>query len=383
MGDYVNPGQSANPADSDPTRSGDPASGTSAGAATSDVPASGVPRPEAIDRGPLSPLPALLPGAVLADSQDECVAAHYGDPHGEQRALINGPAFVDLSHRGVLRIGGADRLSLLHSLTTQHLSALTPGVSAETLLLDPQGRIEHAIYLIDDGEATWAHVEPAAAPALVAFLTKMRFMLDVDPRDVTDEYAIVLEVGSHTPDVLARDSAELAEVVGGREIFLPRARLAEFAGSHRPWAGMWAYEALRIAAHRPRHGLETDSRTIPHELGWVGGAVHLNKGCYRGQETVARVENLGHPPRRLVFLHLDGTPERLPVHGAPVEADGRAVGQVTSSARHYELGPIALALIKRTVPVEAELLADGIPATQEVVVSPTAGGTARERLRAR
>ena len=71
-------------------------------------------------------------------------------------------------------------------------------------------------------------------------------------------------------------------------------------------AGTWAYEALRIAAGRPRLGLDTDHRTIPHELGWIETAVHLSKGCYRGQETVARVHNLGHPPRRLVRLHLDG-----------------------------------------------------------------------------
>jgi folate-binding protein YgfZ len=129
--------------------------------------------------------------------------------------------------------------------------------------------------------------------------------------------------------------------------------------------------------------LETDSRTIPHELGWIDSAVHLDKGCYRGQETVARVENLGHPPRRLVFLHLDGTPEHLPGHGDPVEHEGRQVGAVTSSARHYELGLIALALVKRTVPIDAVLQASGVPAAQEVVVAPDSGGNARERLRAR
>ena len=167
----------------------------------------------------------------------------------------------------------------------------------------------------------------------------------------------------------------------GRELFLPRAELAEYGRTHEHPAGVWAYEALRIAAHRPRIGLEVDQRTIPHELGWLDTAVHLNKGCYRGQETVARVENLGHPPRRLVMLHLDGTEERLPAHGAAVLHDGREVGAVTSAARHYELGPIALAVVKRNVPVEAVLEADGLPAAQEVVVPPDAGGSARERLR--
>jgi len=318
-----------------------------------------------------------LPGAVPAEAPDEGVAAHYGNPHVEQRELVDGRGFVDLSHRGVLRIGGKDRLSLLHTLTTQHVSELAPNVAAETLLLDPNGRIEYALYLVDDGEFTWAHTEPGAAEPFAAFLTKMRFMLDVEPVDVTEQYAVVYEAApSEIDDVVAR------ELPGGaRELFLPRERLAEYGRTHERPAGVWAAEALRIAGHRPRVGLETDQRSIPHELGWLTTAVHLNKGCYRGQETVARVENLGHPPRRLVMLHLDGTEERLPAHGDPVLFDGREVGAVTSAAWHYELGPIALAVIKRTVPVDAVLAADGIPASQEVVVPPDAGGSARERLR--
>ena len=320
-----------------------------------------------------------LPGAVPAEAPDEGVAAHYGNPHVEQRELEAGRGFVDLSHRGVLRIGGKDRLSLLHSLTTQHLSELAPNRATETLLLDPNGRIEYALYLVDDGTSVWAHTEPGAAEPFAAFLTKMRFMLEVEPEVVTDRYALVYEAAPSdvdTSDVVTR------ELPGGaRELFLPRERLAEYGRAHEHPAGTWAAEALRIAGHRPRAGLETDQRSIPHELGWLGTAVHLNKGCYRGQETVARVENLGHPPRRLVMLHLDGTEEHLPAHGDAVLLDGREVGSVTSAARHYELGPIALALVKRTVPVDAVLQADGVPASQEVVVPPDAGGTARDRLR--
>ncbi|MQA97730.1 MAG: folate-binding protein, partial [Streptosporangiales bacterium] len=169
------------------------------------------------------------------------------------------------------------------------------------------------------------------------------------------------------------------------DLFVPRERLQAVAEALREQgavpAGLWAYEARRIAAHRPRLGLDTDERTIPHEAGWIGNAVHLDKGCYRGQETVARVHNLGRPPRRLVLLHLDGSAERLPAHGADVELDGRRVGVVGSSARHHELGPIALALVKRNVPVEAELLADGVAAAQEVIVSPETGGNVKIDLR--
>src|SRR3954452_487034 len=118
-----------------------------------------------------------------------------------------------------------------------------------------------------------------------------------------------------------------------------------------------AFEALRVESRRPRVHLDTDERTIPHEVGWIPSAVHLTKGCYRGQETVARVANLGRPPRRLVLLHLDAGDEGLPVPGAPVLRDGRSVGRVGSVVLHHELGAVALALVKRSVPVDAELIA--------------------------
>ena len=173
----------------------------------------------------------------------------------------------------------------------------------------------------------------------------------------------------------APDGVVVRETPYGRDLFLPREHLTSFADANGPALGVLAYEALRIAAHRPRLGLETDHRTIPHEVGWIGTAVHLNKGCYRGQETVARVHNLGRPPRRLVFLHLDGSEVTLPGHGTPLRnaadgENGRPVGFVTSSARHHELGPIALGLVKRTVPVDATLVAEGTAAAQEVVVEP-------------
>jgi tRNA-modifying protein YgfZ len=171
----------------------------------------------------------------------------------------------------------------------------------------------------------------------------------------------------------------------GMDVIVPRDRIAGIAADLEKrgvrLAGVDAYEALRIAAHRPRLGLDTDHRTIPHEVGWIDTAVHLSKGCYRGQETVARVHNLGHPPRRLVFLHLDGSEETLPAHGDRVTLGDAEVGFTGSAARHFELGPIALALIKRTVPADVMLRAGGVPAAQEVVVSPDAGANVKIALK--
>jgi folate-binding protein YgfZ len=346
-----------------------------------------------------SPLLAW-PGAVEAGWPDEGVAAHYGDPMREQRGLDTSAGLVDRSDRGVLTITGPDRLSWLHSLTTQQLERLAPGDSAQALILSPTGHIEHHLTLTDDGTSVWLHVEPGTAAGLVAFLESMRFMLRVEVADVSQDYAVLTVLGPRGGDLAAELEGVRARVepgpFGSIDLIVARDLLPGAAaelvrrggGEQGALAGMWAFEALRIAARVPRFGLDTDHRTIPHEVGWIDTAVHLNKGCYRGQETVARVHNLGHPPRRLVFLDLDGSVDRLPAHGDPVELDGpdganTVVGFTGSAARHYELGPIALALVKRTLPVEATLLAGGVAAAQEVVVPPDAGANVQVTLRRR
>jgi tRNA-modifying protein YgfZ len=365
-----------------------------------------------------------LPGAVPADAPDTGVAAHYGDPLREQRVAGAGAAVVDRSHRGVIRIDGPDRLSWLHSITSQHLTGLRPMRGSEALVLSPHGHVEHHLVIADDGTTTWLDVEPGTAPALLGYLESMRFLLRVSPADATDAVAVLSVLGpGAVPVVLTalpailppgepqRDAvAQLAEVgdvhddrqltagpypvvrlsaepagwtaaepvgaaakpapggptVGvvlarrlpyGVDLLVPRAALAatarRLAEAGAPVAGMSAFEALRIAARRPRLGRETDHRTIPHEVGWLLHAVHLDKGCYRGQETVARVHNLGRPPRRMALLHLDGA---VAAAGTPVTASGRPVGFVGSSGIHAELGPIALAVVKRSVPDDAALV---------------------------
>ncbi len=299
-------------------------------------------------------------GAVEGSGVDGGVAAHYGAPFGEQRALVAGTAFVDLSHRGVVAVSGPDRTAFLNSLTTQDFATLGCDEDTVALILDQQGHVEHVLEGRDDGSVFWAHVEPGTAEPLVRWLDSMRFLMRVEVDDKTGDVAALL-----LPD--------------GRIHFVPRSEVAlNVTGTA---AGTWAYDALRIADGRPRLGLDTDHKTIPNEVGWIGNAVHLAKGCYRGQETVARVHNLGRPPRRLVKLHLDGSADRLPAHGADVlDPSGRPVGQMGSSARHYELGPIGLALVKRSTPTDSTLLVAGIAAAQEVLVDPDVGLHVRARL---
>lgn len=344
-----------------------------------------------------SPLLAR-PGAVEATGPDTGVAWHYGDPTAEQRAIARGEAVVDQSHLGVVTVTGPDRLTWLHSITSQELTALPPGVPTETLVLSPHGHVEHAAAVVDDGATTWLITETAAA--LASWLDSMRFMLRVEVADVSEAWAALAETGPGagtgagevpqapptwtdpwprtSPGGTRYGPADEEHPAAGRTwrlALVPREDLAaevarrEEAGARL--AGTWASEALRVAAWRPRAATEVDHRTIPHELDWLRTAVHLTKGCYRGQETIARVHNLGRPPRRLVMLHLDGSGHVLPEAGAAVLLAGREVGTVTSVARHHELGPIALAVVKRSLDTTAELLVgtDGaVAAAQEVVV---------------
>jgi folate-binding protein YgfZ len=332
-----------------------------------------------------------IAGAVEAEWPDQGVAAHYGDPMREQRAMWDGEVLVDRSNRGVVTVTGPDRLTWLHSLTSQQLERLPRGMAVPALILSPQGHIEHYLELVDDGDTVWLQVEPGTAPALVAFLNSMRFMLRVEVADVTAEYAVQTLAGPVSPAEFGRDrllaappdAAGLTRAVTagpfGIDLIIKRSDVGKI---ERTPAGMWAFEAVRIGYRVPRPGLDTDHKTLPHEVGMIGSAVHLNKGCYRGQETVARIHNIGHPPRRLVFLHLDGSVDRLPAHGTAITLpDGTQVGFIGSAARHFEMGPIALGLVKRTVPVDATLLADGIAAAQEVVVPPDTGANVRVTLR--
>jgi folate-binding protein YgfZ len=356
-----------------------------------------------------SPLLAL-PGAVREEGG--AVAAHYGDPLREQRMLAQGAGLVDRSDRDVVAVPGADRLSWLHSLTSQHLDRLADGTGTEALVLSPHGHVEHHLVLADVGGTTWADVEPGTGADLYAFLEKMRFLLRVEPAVVTDEWAVLSLVGPKGNDVLAAAGlpapAGVYEVAplgsgfvrrmppigdGGATVFdlvVPRADLAGVAegllAAGAGPAGIQAYEALRVEARRPRCGTDSDHRTIPNETSWLTTAVHLDKGCYRGQETVARVHNLGRPPRRMVLLHLDGVSEVLAEPGTPVLAGTREVGRVGSVVRHFELGVIALALVKQSVAVDAALTVAGSTAAIDPDDAPAdtdeVRAAARERVRA-
>ena len=374
---------------------------------------------------------SLSESAPDSEFVDEAVAsfgatAHFGDPSGEQWALEGGRALVRRPDLAVIAVSGADRLTWLTSLASQIVTGLVPGMSRELLILSPEGRVEHWAGASDDGEALHLIVERADLSGFVAFLDSMRFALRVSVAERDVAVFSSVRAGANTPEAVAAlpghlwtwedpwpgvvdggaayfqgerhpgartpmmfhavsrqaaDEFEAAWLAGGAASGAAEAHAAPSsappgarsstpspAGGKRRRAGYLAWEAMRIAAWKPRLGRETDARAIPPEVDWLRTAVHTTKGCYRGQETIARVINLGRPPRRLTYLQLDGSRGDLPAPGTPITVGGRQVGVITSSARHADEGPIALALIARAVPVSTVFDIDGVAAAQEEIV---------------
>lgn len=355
-----------------------------------------------------------LKGAVAAqdDSPDSGVAWHYGDPFAEQRTAVRSVAVVDRSHRGVLAVPGDDRLDWLHSLTSQHFAALGQPAGTEALVLDAHGHVEDHVVVAHAGGTVWLDTERHRTTPLLSYLDSMRFWSKVEPRDATAERAVLTVLGPDAPALLAglglptpAEPYQVVEFDGGLvrrmpwpgrnavDLVIERDALVSTwtrltdAGA-RP-AGSWAFDALRVEALRARLGVDTDDRTIPHEVNWIEPAVHLDKGCYRGQETVAKVINVGRPPRRMVLLHLDGSQDVLPETGEPVLLGDRVVGRVGSVERHHELGNVALAVLKRSAPVDVELLAGAEDHVVQAAVDPDSvpregaapGREAAQRLR--
>jgi hypothetical protein len=330
-----------------------------------------------------------LPGAIPAPdgSVDVAVPWHFGDPFAEQRAATRSAVIVDRSHRELIAVPGEERLTWLHLMISQHVSELPDAMGTEALVLDSQGRIDAHMVLAHAGDTVWLDTEAGAQATgargdrqpLLAYFESMIFWSKVEPRDATSERAVFSLIGPQVPGVLAAaglpSPTENYQVLGSDvlvrrmpwpgkfavDLLVPRDALTDWwrkltdAGA-RPM-GSWGFEALRVESLRARMGLDTDERAIPHEVNWVDSAAHVAKGCYRGQETVSKVHNIGRPPRRMLLLHLDGVPDVLPETGDPVRVGDRVLGRVGTVVQHHELGSIALALIKRSVTPDTELLA--------------------------
>ena len=324
--------------------------------------------------------PLLRESAVLDEGPDAAVPAHYGAPLREQRHLLDGTAVVDLGHFELLEVRGADARSWMTTITTQVLDGTPVGASSSLAVLSPQGRVEHlASAVVIDEDALLLIMDPGARAGLRRYLEMMRFAARVELTDRDDlrtlgalspAAEVLPQLGLPEPvAVWSEPWPQLApggvaygpdpeDPVGAVLTVLDGAALEQLPWWREHLAGMSSWEALRIADHRARGAREVDGRSIPHELDLLRTTVHTTKGCYRGQETVAKVLNLGQPPRRLVMLHLDGSQDVPVAAGGEVRLggpEGKVIGTVTSAGLHVDLGPIALAVVRRAAPLDAAL----------------------------
>ena len=303
---------------------------------------------------------------------------HFGNPLLEQRRLQEGKAYVERSDQQVIEISGPDSLSWLHSLTSQNIKNLGPGDSTESLLLSPNGHIEQQLKIVVTDDGVLISVNTSKAAQLKQWLEKMKFRSKVEIRERADLKVFGMfqkPSGTTWQDHWSEQNPASVSYNPKRADF-SYFELFDSSAPELGRAGLMAYEALRIAAGRPEI-TDVDDRSLPHEFDWLNSAVHLSKGCYRGQETVAKVHNLGHPPRRLALIHLEQG-ELIAEPGAEVSYQGKAVGKVLAGAIHFEEGSIALALLNRNTPyLELSVHAGSeVKATQTVLVPHDAGKAA-------
>ena len=332
---------------------------------------------------------AELPGESLLDATG--VAWHYGDPLKEQRRATEETVVVDRSNRGIIAVSGPDASAFLNNLLSQKLDDAPDGFGAAALDLNAQGRIlHHAGVAVADG-VFYLDVPSYQTESLRDFLQKMVFWSDVQID--TPDLALLTLLG---PSAATVDGAVFTRQIpnfGGvhrTDIAVERERIDDTASAF-PLAGLMTFTAFRVAAGEPEQRADLDERSIPHEAPYLInrgdylGAVHLEKGCYRGQETVARVENLGRSPRLLVKLQLDGSAPEEPATGAEITAGGRNVGRLGTVVHDADEGPVALALVKRSA-LEAPLEIGGTAASVDPSSLPVdegehAGRRAVDKLR--
>ncbi|AKE40794.1 YgfZ/GcvT domain-containing protein [Corynebacterium kutscheri] len=317
----------------------------------------------------------LLQLPQAAEYQDEVainayqgVAWHYGSPLTEQRAFHTTGGLIDRSNRPVIKVSGPDAASFLHNLLSQKLDDAPPGLSAQALDLDSQGRIVHLIDLTVTEEEFFIDVAPGYGESLQKYLTMMVFWSDVSID--TPDLRILSVIGAK--ELVIPEEVVLSRQLSQRlDLFIPTNQLLIVAKKliHQGIqpAGLMAYTAQRVQQLAPEIELDLDDKSIPHEIPALIsregrlGAVHLHKGCYRGQETVARVENLGRSPRVLVMVHIDGSAPSTPKVGEEITTiHKRRVGRLGTVVHDLDYGPIGLALIKRSALEQPSLLVGGV-----------------------
>jgi folate-binding protein YgfZ len=287
-----------------------------------------------------------------------------------------GVALADRPDLATVQLDGADVLRYLHTVSSQHTADRSVGDSATGLLLSPKGKVEFAFRLAVQPGGALLDTDADAAEGLAERLRRFIFRFDVQvaepvPGGFTllgpEASALAGSLGLPVPAAPGQAGLGAGLVVHltklGVDVVGPgAAAVRNLLPADLPTVGAELLDALRIEAGLARWGRELTDDVIAEEAGLLGSHVHLDKGCYPGQETVARVHNLGHVQRRLAGLVCDGEVPP-PFRSDLVTEDGARAGQVRGGAVHPDLGPIALAYVRRTVAPGQRVLAGEQAAT--------------------
>ncbi len=314
-------------------------------------------------------------GGQFGDWFGDRAALHYGDAAAEYQALSEGVGLVDASSRSLIAVAGADRGSFLHNLCTNEIRKLPEGAGAEAFFLDARGHILFHGFILAGQDAHVIDAGPAQAEPLMRHLEKYHIRERVELLEHSQDWAELLVAGPRSVELLAtlvgdefpaERLGHAPTFLGGRSVTLVRVDLAQpfsflvraawedlpivwselLQAGARP-CGAQALDAARIEAGQPCYGRDISDKNLPQEISRDPQAINFVKGCYLGQETVARIDALGHVNKTLVGVRFHG--EQIPPPGLVLTStDGQAVGEVTSAAYSGRLrSPLALAFVRR------------------------------------
>jgi folate-binding protein YgfZ len=299
----------------------------------------------------------------------------------DYKLLVERVGLVDRSARGKLLLTGAEAVEFLQGQVTNDVEGLTPGQGCYAALLTHKGKMRGDMRVLRGPDWIWLDTEPAVLAPLAHTIRMYGIGRDVCQEDVSDARAILSLVGPDARSALEREppAEEHGFIEGehglyvatdlGVDVICAADRAdAVRAALGAPDASEEAAECLRIEAGRPRYGLELDADTIPQEAGLNERAVSFTKGCYVGQETVARLFYKGRPNRRLRGLKLS----EPAAHGDTVTLWERQVGTIGSACVSPRHGPIALAVLRREAEPGAEVAVGEEEARAEIVELPFA-----------
>jgi folate-binding protein YgfZ len=339
------------------------------------------------------PDPPSAPGSTAEEPPDPAAIA------GEHRELTTGAGVLDRSASGKLALTGTEARAFLTGQVTADVEALQPGRGTYAALLTPKGKVVADLRILDVGTAERGELlllcERSGLQALFDHLRRHLIGFDVELHKRTVQQALHALIGPRATGVLGAAAADLGPeehasaraTLDGVAVTLVRtdlgvdvlsaaedgaAVLAALVSRGAVPVGEDAAELVRVESGRPRLHHELDESVMPAEAGIVERAVSFTKGCYVGQETVARLHWRGRPNRHLRGLLLD----RWVPTGTVIVGDGRELGRVTTSVVSPTLGPIALALVRREVEPETDVVlrpAAGGPTSGRVVALPFAG----------